>query len=442
MIYNITVIKSNLKVLWSEIMKYLKKIIEIRNIYKENQDLKCNFRKMEQEKDELEKDKDRAYKGCGVRDAEINFLKHRLDEANRLHEEVVERIYNNDNSRKEYTCINPFEYVDILRGEVYPCISDSLKHNFSLGNIYTQTFEEIWNSNNSQKIRYSVTKGNFEYCNHRCMWLNNKDKIIDVSSSSPLRLRNDTDYKYESYNDCICKTTPQRITLSLDETCNLTCPSCRSENRTLSKEDRKKLILALENVIRPMLKDCKRVSVSSSGEFFAMKEIQEFFKTLTVSEFPDLTIVILTNGQLLTREKWDEFKNLHDMPVKFFVSIDAAEKDTYEKLRRGGKWEILCENMNFVSELRKNNKIKGLQLNFVIQGENYNQIEKFVELGRKWNADEIVFQKITNLGTFTDEEFKKINIADKENLHYQELVNIMSRVLNSTKDMYINQSII
>jgi len=258
-------------------MEYFKKIIAIKNVYKDNKDLKNNLRKMQQENDDLENDKDHAYRGCGVREAEINFLKHRLEEVDRLHEEVVERIYNNDYSRKEYTCSNPFEYVDILRGEVYPCISDRLKHNFSLGNIYTQTFDEIWNSKNAKKIRYSVTKGNFEYCNHRCRWLSNKDKITDINSDSPLRVRSDLDYEYESYNDCICKTTPQRITLSLDETCNLTCPSCRSEKRTLSQEERKKLIPALENVLRPMLKDCKSVVVSSSGEFFAMKEIQAFF---------------------------------------------------------------------------------------------------------------------------------------------------------------------
>ena len=130
------------------------------------------------------------------------------------------------------------------------------------------------------------------------------------------------------------------------------------------------------------------------------------------------------------------------MPVKFFISIDASEKETYEKLRRGASWGILCENMNFVSELRKNNAIERLQLNFVIQNENYNQMENFIELGRQWNVDEIIFQEITNLGTFTDEEFKKINIAAKENLHYQELVNIMSRILNSTKDISIKQGIL
>jgi len=80
------------------------------------------------------------------------------------------------------------------------------------------------------------------------------------------------------------------------------------------------------------------------------------------------------------------------MPVKFFISIDASDKETYEKLRRGAKWEILCENMNFVSELRKNNAIERLQLNFVIQNENYNQMEKFIDLGRQWNVDEIIFQ--------------------------------------------------
>lgn len=77
-----------------------------------------------------------------------------------------------DGSFRDYTCRNPFENVEILpRGEVYTCCSAYLKHNYAIGNIFNEDFQEIWNSEKARRLRRSVQEGNFEFCQKYCKCL-------------------------------------------------------------------------------------------------------------------------------------------------------------------------------------------------------------------------------------------------------------------------------
>lgn len=56
-------------------MGYLKKLMSIKKIYEENQELMVKLNEMQQEKEAIAKDRDWAYGGCGARDEEIKWLK-------------------------------------------------------------------------------------------------------------------------------------------------------------------------------------------------------------------------------------------------------------------------------------------------------------------------------------------------------------------------------
>jgi molybdenum cofactor biosynthesis enzyme MoaA len=86
------------------------------------------------------------------------------------------------------------------------------------------------------------------------------------------------------------------------------------------------------------------------------------------------------------------------------ISIDAATKETYEVIRRGGTWETLLLNLEFISTLG----LHDIRTSFVVQDTNYLEMNDFYNLmtdifNRKAN---IYFSKITNWGTYTEEEFK------------------------------------
>ncbi len=391
--------------------------------------------------DELEKDRLRVYEGNKGLMEEINFLKFRNKTLDELHESVVQGTWPHDGSFKDKKCIMPFKCIEILpRGEVYTCCSAFIKHNYFIGNIYTDTnFDSIWNSEKALKLRYSVSNGNFEYCQKVCKYFHTETSPDDFSFVA--REQSDS---VQSYKDCRIKHTPEFITLSCDESCNLWCASCRNKHRALDKAASDALYEKLMSVVRPMLKDCRHLGGLGSGDLFASSACSRFYKSLSAAEFPKLFLHIITNLQLLTPAKWSEFNNLHEFPIELKVSIDAACKATYEKIRRGAKWETLCENLIFFKEWRKKpeNKIQKLIFHFLVQRDNISELEDFCRFAESMEADEVWFQQIANWGTYTEEEFKQINPFHADTPLRQENETALRSVLAKPWKLRIVQNVI
>jgi len=125
---------------------------------------------------------------------------------------------------------------------------------------------------------------------------------------------------------------------------------------------------------------------------------------------------LLTNGTLFTPEKWKELRSHTDAKIMMTVSIDAATKETYESIRRGGHFDQLEKNMEYAAELRKRGELSYLRFNFVVQRKNYQEMIPFVEWGERLGIDECFFTKILNWGTYTREEFKDISMMQEDGL--------------------------
>lgn len=372
------------------------------------------YKKLQNKEEEIKE----VYEGNKILDDEINFLKYRNETLIKLHDETVEKYWNEDEKLKKYICLNPFWHIEILaRGEVYTCCSSFLKHDHCIGNINTDDFNDIWNSKKAKQLRYCVSKGNFEYCNSFCLAL----KTLDLEKSEDyLKYRKDFDFDFRNLDDCTLDVYPKTITLSCDESCNLYCTSCRNEKKVLSADKSEKLYETLVTKILPLMKDCEQLSLLGSGDFFMSKASMNFVKHITHEKFPKLELHMITNAQLFNEKNWSQFDNLRGIPIKVDISIDASRKETYEKIRRGGKWEILLENLKYISSLRREGQIVSLRFNFVVQGDNFKQMKEFIKLAQKYNADAVWFQRIANWGTIPKEEFLKLDVFDDNNRNFSE----------------------
>jgi MoaA/NifB/PqqE/SkfB family radical SAM enzyme len=360
-----------------------------------------------------------------------------IDKLDKLHDDVVESILGGNKERKQYVCNWPFSRVQIEQnGDVITCCTTYLKQGksiYSIGNVFSNSFEEIWNSDKAKKLRYTVSLGNFEYCTNKCPILNNPSLYPTIMMS-----RKDAGYHYDNWEDCFLNKTPTNLFLSIDPTCNLYCPSCRNNIRMRSDSENEKINYILNNFVRPALKDCESLTLDGCGEFLVSKQYEQFLYTITKSEFPKLKLAFFTNAQLFTPERWKKFSNLLGMNIEIDISIDAASKEVYEKLRRGGKWETLCKNMEYISSLKTAGHIKEIKLRFVVQKGNAHQLEDFVELGKKWNIDAIYFQRLGNYGNFTDEAFAEQSIfSHKNTLLRDEVVKTINKLINETKDLAV-----
>jgi hypothetical protein len=109
---------------------------------------------------------------------------------------------------------------------------------------------------------------------------------------------------------------------------------------------------------------------------------------------------------MLTAKRWDKIKHLAPRISRLEISIDGASQETYEINRFPGKWDVLLENMQLISSLRKDGVIPYLKLDYVVQKNNWREMSGFVDLGKLWYADAILFLPVNNWGTFTEEEYQ------------------------------------
>ena len=387
------------------------------------------IKKLYREREELYRERDGWVIAAGVYQNQADIL-------SRLHDEVVQRRWEGCmRGGGGYTCLYPFERLEISTdGGARSCCASYLKPGLLFGNAFEQDIESVWNSENAKKLRYSVAKGDFEYCRENCVLWQNRG-----INPEPVVKRQDSDY--ENYHQCALNKGPSIIQLTCDLSCNLYCSSCRTAPKALSAEESEKLLEFLNQKIRPLLPNCKELGMLGSGEVFASKACSAFLKTLTAAEFPQLTIHLTTNGQLLTRKRWAEYENLKGIPLTLSVSIDAARRETYELLRRGGKWETLCENMEFCRELREKGETTKFMLNFVVQRDNFREMRDFVALGKRWGADRVTFTHLDQWGTRSDEEYHKLDVFDLSNPCYQEAFDILSDIVHTAVGIEIAHNI-
>ena len=84
---------------------------------------------------------------------------------------------------------------------------------------------------------------------------------------------------------------------------------------------------------------------------------------------------IITNALLLPKF-WDKVK--HQRFGSLLVSIDAATRETYEKIRVGGRWEALLRSLSLIKENR--HRFHPVSINMTVMRSNYREIPKFIDL--------------------------------------------------------------
>ena len=307
-------------------------------------------------------------------------------------------------------CPRPFDTVLIdKQGSCYLCECTAWLPQ-SVGNLFTHSLEEILNSDTAKILQNSITDGSYRYCNNKqCAYL------LTLDSGDTVQWYSDLPNKQVKH-----------IRLAIDDSCNLSCPSCRKEKIFLKKGKLFEMRLQLVDKILDFLKQQThpiQVHIGSDGDPFASLIYRRFM--IKTRELPHLKYSIQTNG-LLLKKNFHKFKHITDNLNCIGISIDGATKNTYEKLRRGGVFEILLENLEFLKSIKTFN----IHLHFVVQQSNYHEIEALINLGLKYGVDKIFLNRITDWNTLKD--FKNHSVADKNHLENTKLKEILTRISNTS----------
>jgi tetratricopeptide (TPR) repeat protein len=319
-------------------------------------------------------------------------------------------------------CPMPFTHLATgYKGDAFACCCPAWVP-FAVGNVLdAPSADAVWNSDVAAEIRRSVHDGDFSYCSRTlCSYIAAQKLPLKAEINDP-RLR-----RYIDERSVILEEVPQMVQVNHDPSCNLACPSCRTEIITAKAEEQDLYAESARRVILPLLRKVNGYSyISGGGEAFASKHYRSILAALNRTEYPELYLYLITNGQLTTAERWRQFPDLLEMIGILSVSIDAARGETYERLRHPGKWPPLMKNLELIAEMRRSESIRRFEINFVVQEENYREIPEFVELGTRLGVDSIWFQRLTNYGAYAEGAFAKADVTSPAHPKHPELLDIL-----------------
>ena len=176
---------------------------------------------------------------------------------------------------------------------------------------------------------------------------------------------------------------PLFLHLELSQICNLRCPSCpigqpEAYTKYVSSEKMdpnlyRKIILEGERY------HCPSMEPQGTNEPFLDQNLEDYIRFAADHGFID--IMLNTNGTLLTEER--ARKVLKSGITRLRFSLDAATKETFEKVRLGAKYETTMKNIERFLEIKKQEKydLPVVGVNFCKTKFNEHEEEAFVE---KW----------------------------------------------------------
>lgn len=309
-------------------------------------------------------------------------------------------------------CNYPSHVVNIdSHGRVFVCFCEAWLP-WSLGHVMDfESIADIWQHPLKKTIEHSQRQGEYAYC----------DTVHCGVTQSPRRL---------------CSL---QIYIGIDDSCQLTCPSCRLEPVFEKEFDIKlpwvqRIVQWINKLESPLPID---ILIGSHGDPFASRLYRGLMTYLALLKVP-VRFQLRTNGLLLSRYL-DELQILPRLS-KLEISIDAAEAYTYEQVRRPGKWQSLIENLDYCLSIRTNKNPFRVLANFVIQKANYREMPAFVELCSKYH----MFPNFTVLQDWSTFSYKDNAVHLSDHPCYQEFVQVVNdslvkKTIGKTLDHWIKR---
>ena len=241
--------------------------------------------------------------------------------------------------------------------------------------------------------------------------INELKKIEEKNFSRYLLYR----YKYRFFsNKKKVDDFPPCIQVEPTSICNFRCIMCYQSDKTFSNKSKgfmNNMSLDLyKKVIDQVQGNIEAITLASRGEPTLNRD---FSKMLEYTNKKFLAFKINTNASMLNENLIHSILSTDIQSIVF--SVDAAEKETYEKIRVNGKFEKIMKNLELFSQIRKKHyskskhivKMSGVKIS---TDQSINKMEeKFKDI-----ADVIAFVNYTPWESSYDNEVNNLDHACEE----------------------------
>lgn len=314
-------------------------------------------------------------------------------------------------------------------GAAYNCLSPAWLPK-SIGSLLDHNdFFDLLNTHEARAIRSEIDLHRYSYCNSKICQHLSGNYARGHFNTTPIETVLLTEEQFTPTSTV--SKLPNEICFDFDYTCNFKCPSCRTEminhNQGPMADVNQRLVDKIKHVIldRYIETNTPLTIRWAGGEPFVSHAYLELWQYIVDKKAVNIKSVVQTNGSYLHRRA-ELLEAFLPYVSQLRISFDAATAETYTKVRVNGDWLTLISNCNYIKTLIDKSKLKvQLSSDFVVQLDNFQEIPQYIELAKSFKFNLIYLSKMWSWGTWSDEEFTRLNVSDTNHPRHQELVDIV-----------------
>ncbi len=178
---------------------------------------------------------------------------------------------------------------------------------------------------------------------------------------------------------------PPFIEIEMTNRCNLACIQCL---RSVGLKPYKLGDMEFENYRKILAQFPFAMSICLNG-FGEPMMYKRFFEVVayTKKERPWAKIVIYSNGMLIDEDKAHRLMDCGLTELN--ISLDAARPETYDRVRRGGKLDVVHDNIRRLVRFKKETgaRFPLIGVNFVMVNDNEGELVECVEQAKDLGVD-------------------------------------------------------
>jgi len=278
-----------------------------------------------------------------------------------------------------------YDYEKII-SKIYLIINNEISKD-NISNENREILKNIYNSPKNSKNINLINNSedfNFNFSSQEISWLykHPENQWIEY-----LIYR----YKFKIYSiNKKLQKFPQYLLIEPTSICNIRCIMCFQVDESFSSNKNfmgfMKLDLFQKIINEAYDNECHAITLASRGEPTLHKDFSKLCKILGSKKFLDTKIN--TNATVLTEKKIHDILENEFSEVVF--SVDAGTKNTYEKIRRLGKFDKVVSNIENFQNIREKYYSKSPTITR-IAGVKVNDEQDLLQMSNFWSnyVDEV-----------------------------------------------------
>jgi radical SAM protein with 4Fe4S-binding SPASM domain len=290
-------------------------------------------------------------------------------------------------------CLFPWTHMYVhTTGDVFPCcIAEPLNKNLSLGNVKTQTIDEIWNGEPYKKLRKDMVEGRQDpHCNQCYIREYTEGRNYRHSSFDMFNKHLDDITENTQEDFSLKKTDIKYFDVRFSNLCSFKCRYCSEEfSTTWAAENRKRntnnhlpayMHVSDENpdFMEQLKKHMSGVEhmYFAGGEPLMTVEHYQILETLIDNNKTDVQLRYSSNCSVVSfknyaaTDLWKRFDK-----VDFRASLDSfGERAEY--MRKGTDWNTIVSN---ILHIKKHTPNVDISINCVVSVYNILTITEFLQ---------------------------------------------------------------